>query len=115
MGDFNTLSRHDEAQHRDARLADMLRRNDESVRVGLMHGAVTVVVGVIPHTPIMLSSNIFATLVPLCCCSQLTQTSKLNLSWSAQQLFGRLRKKYLDEANPATGGIQYAPMDILLR
>jgi hypothetical protein len=29
------------------------------------------------------------------------------------QLFARLRKKYMIEDNPA-GGIQYAPMDILL-
>jgi hypothetical protein len=32
-----------------------------------------------------------------------------------QQLFSRLRKKYMDEANPVANGIQYAPMDILLR
>lgn len=32
----------------------------------------------------------------------------------SQALFTRLRKKYMDEAAPAVGGIQYAPMDILL-
>jgi hypothetical protein len=31
MGDFNTLSRHDQAQHRDAGLADMLLRTDHTV------------------------------------------------------------------------------------
>jgi hypothetical protein len=36
-------------------------------------------------------------------------------STAMQQLFSRLRKKYMDEANPAANGIQYAPMDILLR
>jgi hypothetical protein len=37
MGDFNTLSRHDQAQHRDARLADMLLRTDHTVTHALMN------------------------------------------------------------------------------
>jgi hypothetical protein len=37
MGDFNTLSRHDQAQHRDAGLADMLLRTDHTVTYAFMN------------------------------------------------------------------------------
>jgi hypothetical protein len=37
MGDFNTLSRHDQAQHRDAHLADMLLRTDHTVTHAFMN------------------------------------------------------------------------------